>query len=292
MKGCNQCSQVKKWCSLKNKNPSIPCNYCKDNGMTCTFEPFRRRNMKHPDPKSDSCVQKAKDAAIRETKATTSSTLEPSKAIWTKIAHPINFNYEPVAGDPSPSCHWCHDLVYGLLGLGEIEVEVRVLDGGRGYIEIDDGHVAAGYAPSRMCDFCTFDRIKILSCKGHEIQPIEGMDPETFDYSTVLDMLEPGKAASAPFIWCSICPAPAFFACGTRDDIGSQMGEAGMEEDPGCGLMLCESCAVSLVNDHDNNLEGLLDKLRMDEEDGGFNMRADADFLHPKGELMRRMRAI
>lgn len=36
----------------------------------------------------------------------------------------------------------------------------------------------------------------------------------------------------------------------------------------GCGLLLCESCAVTLVNEHDGNLEGLLDRLKGDEEEG------------------------
>lgn len=48
---------------------------------------------------------------------------------------------------------------------------------------------------------------------------------------------------------------------------------------------------MTLVNEHDGNLEGLLDRLKGDEEEGGFRLRADADFLHRKGELLRRMAA-
>ena len=286
MKGCNQCSRAKKWCSLKNKNPSVPCKYCLDNGMTCTFEPVRRRI-------ANSKRREEKGTQPRVNISSNTKPTSASKAIRTRLAHPINFNYEPVEGDFIAPCHWCDDLIYGLLGLGEREIEVQFQDNdaGKGYIEIDDGHVAAGFTPSRMCEYCTIDRIRVLSCRNHEIQPIEGMDPEEFDYSAIMDAFEPGKAASASFDWCSICPTPAFFACGTKDDIGGEMEELDLQDTQGCGLMLCESCAVSLVNDHDCHLDGLLDRLKMDEEDGGFNFRADADFLHSQGELMRRMRA-
>ncbi|KAL2037195.1 hypothetical protein N7G274_010058 [Stereocaulon virgatum] len=59
----------------------------------------------------------------------------------------------------------------------------------------------------------------------------------------------------------------------------------------GCGLLLCESCAMTLVNEHDGVLEGLMNQLKRDEADGSFGLRADTDFLHPKGELLRRMAA-
>ncbi|KAK4690252.1 hypothetical protein P7C71_g6493, partial [Lecanoromycetidae sp. Uapishka_2] len=67
-------------------------------------------------------------------------------------------------------------------------------------------------------------------------------------------------------------------------------------EERGCGLKLCESCAVALVNDHGGVLPGLLDSLKLEKSklkkgEGDFLLRADADFLHPDGELLRRMAA-
>lgn len=296
MKSCAQCSSAKKWCSLKNKNPQIPCKYCSDNGMTCTFAQPRRRAATKSLKETVGAYSDERNKTRKVSFGPTTNIIQThaSKAIRTRLAHPINFNYEPIEGDIITSCHWCDDLIYGLLGLGEVEVEVKIPnnDNGQGYIEIDDGHVAAGYPASRMCDYCTIDRIRILSCQNHEIGPIEGMDPEEFDYESNMDWLEPGKASSAPFMWCSLCPATAFFACCAKDEIGGQVEDVDMEEERGCGLFLCESCAVAMVNDHDGHLEGLLDRLKMDEEGGGFNIRADADFLHPKGELMRRMGAI
>ena len=98
-------------------------------------------------------------------------------------------------GDPIP-CHWCDDPIYGLLGLGEVEVEVEVMDNGdgQGFTEVVDGHTAAGYAPSRMCGFCTLDRLRITACKLHDMEPIEGMDPAKFDYGSTTDLDD---------AWCS-----------------------------------------------------------------------------------------
>lgn len=194
-------------------------------------------------------------------------------------------------------CHWCDDTVYGLLGLGEVEVEVVDNGDGQGYTEVLDGHVAAGYPLSRMCGFCTLDRLKITACKTHEIEPIEGIDPETFDPNSALEYMTPDAASSAPFDWCSICPAAALFACcKPMEDMGYQADEIAKGEETGCGLKLCEPCAVALVNDHGGALPQLLGKLMLEKskltkENRGFVLRADADFLHPDGELLRRMAA-
>ena len=284
-KGCTQCSRARKWCSLKNKNPSLPCTHCRQNGEECSFEPLRRQVARvKTRPKHKAAVSKRK--AVSE--AVTGFGAKRFMTITTKLAHSILFNYMSEQDDDPMPCHWCDDPIYGLLGLGEVEVEVMDNGDGQGFTEVVDRHTAAGYAPSRMCGFCTLDRLRITACKVHDIEPIEGMDPAKFDYGSITDWMMPGAAASAPFLWCSICPAPAFFTCCSEMEGIDAFGEG---DQKGCGLLLCESCAVTMVNEHDGNLEGLLDRLKDDEEDGGFGLRADADLLHPKGELLRRMAA-
>lgn len=184
--------------------------------------------------------------------------------------------------------------MYGLLGLPEVEVEVIDSHDGQGYIEVIDGHLGNGIPPSRMCEFCTLERLRITACAKHDIEPIEGMDPEDFDTESVMDWIAPGMADQAPFPWCTICPNPAFSACCTEID----MGMGGQEENlclgdmKGCGLLLCESCTVSLVNEHEGKLDGLIDELKKEKDGlGELGIRADADFLHSKGELLRRMAA-
>ena len=286
-KGCTQCSKAKKWCSLKNKNPSLPCNLCRDNGEECNFEPLKHQVRKRRSKKK----RRSKGLEGKEPSSGAQVKQDPKRfrTITTKLAHPINFNYVAIEGDPLP-CHWCDDLVHGLLGLGSVEVEVLDNEDGQGLTEVIDGHTTKGHLPSRMCGFCTLDRLRITACKKHEVEPITDMEPECFDYDSVINWMAPGQAVLAPFPWCSICPAPAFFACCSGTDEIDVLGFGQEEADgKGCGLLLCESCAVTLVNEHDGVLEGLIDRLKEEEEEGGFSLRADADFLHPKGELLRRM---
>ena len=141
-----------------------------------------------------------------------------------------------------------------------------------------------------MCEFCTTDRLKITACKTHDIEPIEAMDPGIFDYEAVAEWMMPGMASLAPFAWCSICPSPAFFCCSTKPDIDTNEQEEDFYfgDQKGCGLFLCDTCAVTLVNKHEGKLDRLIDGLESDLDDGGFGLRADATFLHSKGELLRR----
>ena len=238
---------------------------------------------------------KGKERDICSHKRSKPAVTEPQKSnrcrtITTKLAHPIQFNYAYDDDEGTAPCHWCDDAVYGILGLGEVEVEVIDNEDGQGFIEIVDGH-AKTYGHSRMCEFCTTDRLKITACRNHEIEPIEGMDPNNFDYKAVTEWMMPGMTSLAPFAWCSICPSPAFFSCSTRPDIDidEQEEDLYLGDQKGCGLLLCESCTVTLVNEHEGKLDRLIDSLESDGDDGGFGIRADANFLHPNGELLRRM---
>jgi len=289
LKSCAACLKAKKWCSVKNKHGKIPCNHCIDTKLDCTFEPAKRiflARVKRSKEQNAAPLKQELERAAKEPKT------GKFKTITTSLAHPINFNYQSEDPDEPMPCHWCDDVVYGLLGLGDMEVEVMDEGDGQGYTEVVDGHTAAGYPPSRMCGFCTLDRLRITACKVHEIEPIEGMDLEDFDHRAATDFMMPGIASSAPFAWCSVCPRPAFFTCCKRmKDMGYQQDEIADGEVKGCGLVLCESCAVILVNEHGGDLPGLIDGLKLEKGDGGFGLRADADFLHPNGELLRRMAA-
>lgn len=212
------------------------------------------------------------------------------RTITTKLAHPIQFNYAYDDEEGIAPCHWCEDAMYGILGLADVEVEVRDNEDGQGFIEIVGGH-AATYGHSRMCEFCTTDRLRITACKNHVVEPIEGMNPEDFDYKAVEEWMMPGMASLAPFAWCSICPSPAFFSCSTKPDIDmeGQEDDLYLGDQKGCGLLLCEACAVSLLSEHEGKLDRLIDSLENDRDHEGFGVRADASFLHPRGDLLRRL---
>lgn len=286
--GCSQCLPDKKRCSRMIDGEQAKCSNCCDGGTACTvasMDPEASVSVKGKEKEPGICGHKRNKPAAAEP-----TTPSRCRTITTKLAHPIQFNYAYDDDDSTAPCHWCDDAIYGILGLGEVEVEIIDNEDGQGFIEIVDGHTAT-YGHSRMCEFCTTDRLKITACKNHEIEPIEGMDPEKFDHSAVMEWMMPGMASLAPFAWCSTCPSPAFFCCSTRPDIDmdGQAGELYLGDQKGCGLMLCESCTVALASEHEGKLFRLIDSLENTGDDGGFGVRADANFLHPKGELLRRM---
>lgn len=204
------------------------------------------------------------------------------QTIVTRFAHPIKFNYEPPTPLELISCHWCDDILYGLVGLGPVEVEVIDYRNGGGYKEIENGHTCAGQLPSRMCTKCTLARLTIAACTSHEVEPIEGVNPDAFTVSSFQHYLVRGMTDFAPFEWCCICPAPASYQCSKPHDPDM------LCSDPryGCGLLLCERCASFLVGKFRGVLERLIDHLKL--QYGESVLRADAEFLHPKGELLRR----
>ena len=274
---CTQCRRDKKWCTLSGKSQDIPCRRCRDAKRNCTFEAVSKKTTatSRSQPKKSSSPEPATTEGVGVT-----------RVITTSLAHPITFNHIPPE-DGSAPCHWCEDLAYGIVGLEEVRVEVIDFGDHQGYTEIEGGHVGKGKDPSRMCMDCTMERLLITSCKPHEIQRLEDMETEDFDYDAAFEYLLPGRAATVPFKWCSICPRVAFFACcKPQMGIADDEEDLGMTEGTGCGLHLCEECAVALMTEHDGFLEGHIEMLQ--KSDADFIVRADVDFLHQDGELLTR----
>lgn len=291
---CIQRLRDKESRSHLNLGESAECSHCCNGGICCIVASL--------DPQATSSNKgKEKEHAICSHKRSEPAAAKPTKpnrcrTITTKLAHPIEFNFAYDDDEGTGKCHWCEDEIYGILGLGKVEVEIIDNEDGQGFIEIVDGH-SAMYGHSRMCEFCTTARLKITACRSHDIEPIESMDPETFDYTAVMECMMPGMASSAPFKWCSICLSPAFFSCSTKSDVDMEVEEEDLYlgDQKGCGLLLCNSCAVALVSEHEGKLDKLIDSLENLENDGddeGFVIRADARFLHPEGELLRRMERV
>ena len=286
---CSQCLQGKNRCSYRDHKKQAERIHYGNEDTLCTVGSLDLDTITSDKEKGKKCEIRSRKQSEPADAAPTESS--KPRTITTKLAHPIQFNYAYDDDDGIAPCHWCEDAIYGILGLGEVEVEVIDSGDGHGYTEVANGHTET-YGHSRMCVFCTTDRLKITACQNHEMQLIEGMNPETFDYQAVMEWMMPGMASQAPFAWCSICPNPDFFCCSTNPDIDMDGQEdLYLGEQKGCGLLLCEVCAVGLVNEHEGKLENLIDGLGNGGGDGGFGIRADADFLHPDGELLRRMGA-
>ncbi|KAI9376076.1 hypothetical protein BJX61DRAFT_9518 [Aspergillus egyptiacus] len=191
------------------------------------------------------------------------------RTISTSFAHPVSFDHIP---QPSKPCHWCSNPAYGIIGLGKRAV--KVMDSGYGrYKEIAGGHTQEGHEPSRMCVDCTRRRLSIVKCPEHRITSLDGLNPAAFDYIAAYNSLASGSARQ--IAWCSLCPTPAFFQCGTCSPAGSS---------PGCGLLLCETCMILTRVFQGDIARVVATNLEEDPQDG---CRADVDYLLPENDLYR-----
>ncbi|KAI4124554.1 MAG: hypothetical protein LQ347_005694 [Umbilicaria vellea] len=289
---CTQCRQGKRWCSLKSKDQEVPCKHCKLAGIGCTFEKLPdkpKKTRRRVSAKRAERLKQIEDPVV-------SNGVPTTKIIKTRYAHPITFNYLPCEkNEEKPSsCDWCASPGFGILGLEELEVEIIDPGAGQGYIEVSGGHTGRGRMPSRMCPDCTMERLQISGCKAHDIRLIEGLDPDDFDFDSAIERLIPGmqtEAGSIKYRYCSVCPGPAFLECCNPGTVGTRTDEEVMEPYArvGCGLLLCENCAVSLVEEHGGSLESLVAALEID--GGPFGLRADVKFLLESGELLQRITA-
>ena len=117
---------------------------------------------------------------------------------------------------------------------------------------------------------------------------MKGVAIDKFSSSTVMDYLMPGRAASAPFSWCSVCPNPASYTCCKPMDKEIQALVGVSENHLGCGLKLCSACAEALVHDHAGDLDALVREIN-EQDTSGFALRADVDLILRGGEVVRRM---
>ncbi|KAH8811597.1 hypothetical protein F5884DRAFT_281954 [Xylogone sp. PMI_703] len=276
----------------------------------------------------------------RKSQNTTSSRV---KRIKTAFCHPITFNHIPDSSNKHP-CSWCDSPFFGLSGHGVVEVEVLApsAGSGSGYEEISGGHVQNGRPNSKMCVLCTFSRLRIIMCGGHQIGPIPGMDPRRYDHRLLQESIEALKRSAGKNSdggveaygdsgdedkgqfamrtkWCSVCPAPAFYQCCTKQQF-NEFGEPtattsnsnskndsdkNLESTKGCGLLLCEVCLdltfkVAEVPKSATMNEVVIEStvlsrvircanekfMRLSYPEG---VRADAEFLTSEGELLVRM---
>ncbi|KAL8686238.1 MAG: hypothetical protein Q9218_007250 [Villophora microphyllina] len=264
---CKACRQDKKRCALRpDQNP--PCNRCKAANTTCDFQPLKASTSKKKRPS-----QLPNNQAF-------SSTIFPSR---TRLAQPILFNYEPLenSSDTSPPCHFCFDPLYGLLGIGPVNTLQK----------------AQSNMPTRVCVCCTSERLQIIACEYHDLQPLANMNPDTFDHEKVTEYLISGYVynGNMDWEWCSMCPTAASYACrhpaeDEHDRDGLLIRQPKGEE--GCGLRLCDTCAYMLYQESHRDFETLVERKVMmgEREEGEFGVRADAELLldhSAQGKLVR-----
>ncbi|KAK2627618.1 hypothetical protein QTJ16_003584 [Diplocarpon rosae] len=239
------------------------------------------------------------------------------KFIVTAFCHPIRFNYIPDPLDKNP-CSWCHNPLFGLWGLsdekGPRKVECVYHDDGHGFEEISGGFSEAGHSRSTMCVECTFNRVRATQCGSHRMRtldPIKGeIDMRVFDDEKWRQAIEEYSAGGNGSLvrktkWCAICPATATTMCCTlqRFDAHGESGFCGEggnyegSETEGCGLYLCEDCAVLLekmvkggARTGGRQLDTLVNHVECNTWRYPEGVRADAPFMTSTGELLERMK--
>ena len=179
------------------------------------------------------------------------------KQITTSFCHPLVFNAPMPTGDGfNMTCDF-HLVAFSIFGLPSASPWVTYPDPPTSqhswkYEEIPGtgGHSESiKHEKTNVCKECTYARQKILFCQGHKLAGIRGLPkPKDYDFDAAYGPLLSDQErnfssnTATQHKWCAICPAPAFIECCAPFTAGP-----GQKEQEGCGLMLCEICAVSLL---------------------------------------------
>lgn len=309
---CLQCKESGRECSFTAGISGEVCTACEMAGSICFPEqttipcrlssppprpalPQKRRAPKEPTQQQPP-TKKAKLAQPSETKPTPSeinkrissgntkgglpkqhrhTSLGETTKIFTKFSHPIIFNSEK-------GCNFCDGSSVSILGLEQKQVEVIDWDDGRGLTEVSGGHMGDGVPNTKMCMPCTMQRVTAMMCTKHEMRPIRGTETQILDADGALMSLFSG-ALRKKDRWCSVCPALAIYECETP----GLMDATGRPCD-GCGLLLCETCMLSLTGVYDGDLQKMLEGMRDEPSaDRPLGLRADFELLKQEGLLMR-----
>ncbi|KAJ5037964.1 uncharacterized protein L3040_006840 [Drepanopeziza brunnea f. sp. 'multigermtubi'] len=188
-------------------------------------------------------------------------------------------------------------------------------DGG-GFEEIFGGYSEDGYSRSSMCVMCTFERMRVTQCGGHRMRmldPLKGeIDMRVFDdekWSQATRAYTTGGDGNLvrKTKWCAVCPATATMMCCAPQRFDAQgdsryYGESGQHGgcngagEEGCGLCLCEDCAVLLekmvkggARTGGRQIDALVNHVRCNTWRYPEGVRADASFITSSGELLKRI---
>ncbi|KAJ9623486.1 hypothetical protein H2203_005748 [Taxawa tesnikishii (nom. ined.)] len=291
---CRQCTLANRRCSLADGTGDPPCTSCDMLDQFCSLTEDAAQEMVPPNrSKHQHSREKVVDPAssgfgshrfssngkgvisANESEDEIQEQGEKKK-IMTKLCHPIRFNHDDPTG--LEKCHFCSVPAYRILGMGARCVEVISFPDSNSYTETSGGHLGEGADPTRVCMQCTMTHIRQLVCRVHVVEPIPNAGG--MDFAAAFTRLMDGKSEPND-LWCSICPAPALYRCVKT--------QSGMEEDEGgCGVLFCETCAVELVEEHQGDLHRMLEELEDRKTDARpFGLTADVELLRSDGVLIK-----
>lgn len=281
---CAACRRKKKRCSLQSKVDAPPCLSCKQDEIECTFErlPPRHRkrrsnNERKPSSSEDDLTSRAQHGTQPE-----------PQTIRTALNHPVFFLH-----DEPEECNWCTENI-GVIGRGVRDKVVIPSPDGLSYTEISEDQNSNNETGERMCATCTLQRCHIIGCTQHELRHLNAEDVKNIDLHGMYRRILQGKRNSKD-VWCSLCPSPALFSCcrlQTSDFWGESTNAPTSKAAVGCGLLLCEECAVCLgqVGSLEKVIDAIQDKATS-LENWPLGGRADLDFLRQSGLLVRNVMA-
>ncbi|KAF1851988.1 uncharacterized protein K460DRAFT_351845 [Cucurbitaria berberidis CBS 394.84] len=326
---CTVCRQEKKRCSLKKKTDMPPCKYCKKHNIGCTFfdlpkQPDGMKTMARkgkgkvlgptegdaPEvaiPGSDYFTaedladMEMRDNDVISREVTPEMEMEDAEGhkgvlvkIQTSFAHPIQFSSESAT---AAECNFCEMPLFGMVGHFEKTVHVIKWDNGLGYSELGAGHREEN-GPTNLCWECTMGRAQITLCEGHQLEKMyEAQEALDFDVAAEDLMVTPTHTPEMRFQlqrWCSMCFSTASYRCCNAQP--SLLFTLGAEEElmDGCGLNLCEGCAVRFTEEFGSNCDAMATAMenepkQTEDDDVPAAARADVGFLIKDGLLMRNI---
>jgi hypothetical protein len=151
------------------------------------------------------------------------------------------------------------------------------------------------------------ERVRIVGCPQHELRPLDGyisrplqtttgllssseMDLDAIDVEAAFGRLMAHSILPSDK-WCALCPSLALYQCCTpqETDMWGEVVDPNSDEAGGCGLLLCEDCAV--VFNEEEDLELVINAMfeDVDGEHWGVGARADAEFLRKEGLLIGKV---
>ncbi|PPJ54118.1 hypothetical protein CBER1_01112 [Cercospora berteroae] len=298
---CLECSAESRRCQYQlddtGQYDSAGCISCRDDGLSCTIR------EKLPSALADNDLQinvhaKAsssegmKDVEGEEETSERRPTIQPNvvirkigtserpstiqpkimtRKIETSFTYPIYFNCDDAEHSTIlRDCLFCTSPEAAVYGFGLRQTHIEDYQDSRRCEE-----VSRRMRPTSLCTLCTTTRMNILFCEKHDMRPIVGVYKQTgaaYDEEVDVHHVEDLKGI------CAICPLRAVYECASE--------KSSTEDGNGCGLRLCEPCALKVEMEHDGNLRHAL-SLLPSKVGEMLQLRADCELLRDDGALQR-----
>ncbi|KAF7192552.1 hypothetical protein HII31_06099 [Pseudocercospora fuligena] len=295
---CLECRQEGARCEYLHDDDGhfrSACSKCLVETLPCTI--YDRDQLAQADPRAVVKVQGKSDSLPPQSPPDQASGEEVSASgtlctIRTSFSHPFIFNCDDdsqrphsstTPNDDGGSCHFCTEPSLPFFGLGQIETQVIDFPDSPGFVEMGDGYRSRGIENTRLCAVCTLRRMCVVMCDKHTMRPIADLaDLAAFSPSSQEaaeeELLEGKLTSDDAERFCTVCTRLAIYEC---------VSETG-EEIPGCGLRMCQACAVTLEGTHHGKLKDML--VVWDTATEQSLMRADCELLREDGALTKYLR--